>query len=104
LVRRFHVHNEIGHLLIYYGPDIPEKNVDRITQLAAEIYAYKYQQKDVVVIAATDELKQYKFGMFKAYDTSSTPEAIERLESLIWQFGWFKMGQRIKIHDTEFPE
>jgi len=104
LVRRYHVHNEIGHLVIYYSPDIVEKNVDEIVKLAAEIYAFKYGEKDVVVIAVTDKLKQYKFGLFKKLEGPVAPQAIERLNTLIENFGWFKNEQRIEQRDSEFPK
>ncbi|QHS55273.1 hypothetical protein GWR56_06855 [Mucilaginibacter sp. 14171R-50] len=103
LVRRYHVHNDIGHLVIYYSSDIAEHDVDEVVKLAAEIYAYKYGEKDVVVIAATDNLKQYKFGLFKKHDGPVAQEATERLEKLIESFGWFKNEQKTEQRDTEFP-
>jgi hypothetical protein len=102
LVRRYHVHNDIGHLVIYYSPDLPEKSVDEIVKLAAEIYAYRYGEKDVVVIAVTDKLKQYKFGLFKKHEGPIAPEAMEWLNAMIEKFGWFQNEQRIEQHDSEF--
>lgn len=102
-VRRYHVHDEIGHLVIYYSPDTVEKEIDEIVKLAAEIYSYKYGEKEVVVIAVTDKLRQYKFGLFKKLNGPVAPQAIERLNNLIEKFGWFKNEQRIEQKDSEFP-
>jgi hypothetical protein len=104
LARRYHVHNDIGYLIMYYGSEIPQKQIDEIVKLAAEVYAYQYQQKEVVVIAATDELKQYKFGLFRSFDAPPTPEAIGFLNKFIKQFGWFQNEQKIEIRETEFPD
>lgn len=103
LVRRYHVHNQIGYLIIYYSPDNDEKDVDVMVKLAAEIYAYKYGEKEVVVIAVTDKLKQYKFGLFVKKDGPAAPQAIERLDNIIEKLGWFRNEQRIEQHDSEFP-
>lgn len=102
LTRRYHVHNGIGYLLMYYSPDVPEKNVDEITKLAAEIYSYQKGEKDVVVIAATDNMKQYKFGLFKGFDNPSL-EARERLDNIIMKLEWFKTERRREFRETEFP-
>jgi len=104
LARRYHVHNGIGYLIMYYGNGVPQNQIDEIVKLAAEVYAFQYEQKDVVAIAATDELKQYKFGLFKSFDAPPTPEATEYLNNFIKHFGWFQNEQKIEIRETEFPD
>lgn len=103
LARRYHVFNNIGHLMMYYGADIPQEQIDEMVKLAAEVYAYHYSIKEVIVLAATDRLRQYKFGMFITSDNPH-PEAIKRLDRFISQSGWFTNEKKLAYRETEFPE
>jgi len=102
--RRYVSYNGIGHLLIYYPPNVPEKDVDEVVQIALPIYAYKsgYKESELILLAATDNMKQWKFGFYTAEGT--TEEGKRYLEKAIKHFGWFKNEQAIYYHENEYPD
>lgn len=103
--RRYTAYNGIGHLLIYYPPNAPEAEVDQFIHIAMELYAYKtdYREKEVICIAATTGLKQYKFGMYLAYPPM--PENIVQIyDSTILQLGWFTNMQPVYYEEKEYPD
>jgi hypothetical protein len=104
LARRYSEFNGIGHLLIYYPPNQKEEEVDWIIQRAMEIYSYKtdFREKEIIVLAATKGLKQWKFAMFQAA-SSISDEAKKYLDKLIEQFGWFKDMQAFYYEEKEYP-
>jgi hypothetical protein len=104
LARRYSEYNGIGHLLIYYPPNQKEEEVDWIIQRAMEIYAYKtdFREKEIIVLAATKGLKQWKFGMFKA-ELPIPEKAKIYLDKLIEQFGWFKDMKVFYYEEKEYP-
>ena len=104
LGRRYLEFNGIGHLLVYYPPDVPEKDVDRVLQLALPIYAYKtnYREKEIILLAATNQMKQWKFGFYSSEGV--TEAAKPYLEEMIKQFGWFQNEQVNIYYEDEYPE
>jgi len=105
LARRYSAYNGIGHLIIYYPPDQTEENVDQMIKLAMEIYAYKtnYREKEIICIAATKGLEQYKFGMFVA-NPPIAPAAKAFLDKMIENLGWFKDMKVIYHVEKEYPD
>ncbi len=105
LARRYSTFNGIGHLIVYYPPDQSEENVDQMIKLAMEIYAYKtnYREKEIICIAATKGLKQYKFGMFTANPPIASSAKIF-LDKMIENLGWFKDMKVIYHIEKEYPD
>jgi hypothetical protein len=106
LGRRYSVYNGIGFLLIYYSKEIDEKIVDWTIQQAMPIYCYKrdLQEKEIIVLAATDNLKQWKFGMFKQTGNKMTQEEIAFYDGLIEKLGWFKDMKMLVYEEKEYPD
>lgn len=104
LARRYSEYNGIGHLLIYYPPEQNEEAVDWIIQRAMEIYSYKtdFREKEIIVLAATKGLTQWKFGMFRA-EPPISKEAKDHLDKLIEKFGWFKDMKAYYYVEKEYP-
>lgn len=101
LARRFARYNDVGFLFIYYPIERPEVEIDKMLELAQQIYAYKYSCKKLVLLAASSGLKQWKFGLFES--TEVTPEVKIYLEKLIISCGWFKSEMVIKRNIKEYP-
>lgn len=101
LARRFTTYNDIGFLFIYYPIERPQNEIDKILELAQQIYAYKYDCKKLVLLAASLGLKQWKFGLFQS--TEVTSEAKIYLEKLIKAFGWFTSEMVINRNIKEYP-
>lgn len=106
LGRRYSVYNGIGFLLIYYAKEIDENLVDWTIQQAMPIYCYKrgLKEKEIIVLAATDNLKQWKFGMFKQTGNQMTDQEINYYDGLIEKFGWFKDMKMMVYEEKEYPD
>jgi len=103
--RRYSAYNGIGHLLIYYPPNALENEVDSFIQLAMVLYAYKsgYREKEIICIAATNGVKQHKFGLFQAFPP--IPDATAKLyDSIISDLGWFTAMQALYYEEKEYPD
>ncbi|MEL1243995.1 hypothetical protein AAEO56_06955 [Flavobacterium sp. DGU11] len=105
LARSYSEYNGIGHLFIYYPPEENEKTVDWVLQQALPIYAHKtnHKEKEIILLAATKDLKNWKFGMFKT-DPNASDEAKKHIEALTEQFGWFKDMKAIYHVEKEYPD
>jgi hypothetical protein len=104
IARRYTEFNGIGHLLIFYPSFLEEEKVDWIIQRAMEIYSYKtdFKENEIIVLAATKGMKQWKFGMFQPNQRISE-ERKKILDKLIEQFGWFKEMKTFHVQVKEYP-
>ncbi|SOE21225.1 hypothetical protein SAMN06298216_1696 [Spirosomataceae bacterium TFI 002] len=102
--RSYSEYNGIGHLLIYYPPNRKETEVDEFIRIAMQIYAYKtnFSEREIIVLAATRGLKQWKFVMFQA-DPPIPDNVKSYLDKLIEQFGWFKDMKTFYYEEEEYP-
>lgn len=102
LARRFMKYNEIGFLFIYYPIEKSQEEIDFILQKAQELYAYYHNSNKIVLLAASKELKQWKFGLFQATELN---EKIENyLQKLAKTFGWFQNEKRTERIIKEYPD
>lgn len=105
LARSYSEYNGIGHLIIYYSPGEDESKIDSILQNALAIYAHKtnYREKKIILLAASKNLKNRKFGMFIG-NPDAPEEAKKEIEDLIDRFGWFKNMIAIYHIEKEYPD
>ncbi|MBG43233.1 MAG: hypothetical protein CL530_04625 [Aequorivita sp.] len=101
LARLFLKYNHIGFLFVYYPEKKPEKEVDFIMNKAPELYAHKHNTKKIVVLGATDGLKQWKFGLYLASDLNETQK--KQLDQIADKAGWFKREIKTKENIKEYP-
>ena len=104
LARRHYIINDILFLFIYYSHDKTEKEKDCILQLAQEVYAYKFRPNKVLLLAATDNLEQWKFGLFETQKEDTTDEQRKHYDRIIDVLGWFKNTQKIYKENKEYPD
>ena len=106
IARRYTVYNGIGFLLIYYAKEIDENLVDWTIKQAMPIYCYKRDlaERKIIVLAATDKLEQWKFGMFQQISNLMTQKEIDHYDSLVETFGWFKDMEVIVYKEKEYPD
>ncbi|TDN93386.1 hypothetical protein DET49_104112 [Salegentibacter sp. 24] len=102
LGRRIFEYNGIGYLIIYYPPEKSEKDVETILLHAQQLYSYFHQFDRILLLAATTELKQWKFGLFQATELNTKIE--EYLKNLADKYGWFKDEKKTEREIKEYPD
>ncbi|RDI14425.1 hypothetical protein [Flavobacterium sp. AG291] len=106
--RRYLEYNGFGYLMIYYSKTVTnQKDLDLlIFEIAPALYAYmrNCQEKQIIVLAGNDYLKQWKFGFFVAPELPYPPEAIRHLENLKASLGWFTNMKGFIYKENEYPE
>lgn len=104
LARRHFIINDILFLFIYYPPNKTEEEKDAILQKAQEIYAYKFRPNKVLLLAATNNMNQWKFGLLGTQKAEPTDKQKEYYDKMIDSFGWFKDVQEIHKENKEYPD
>lgn len=103
LGRVYTEHKGTGFLFLYYPPDKSKAEVNLIVnQIAPESYAYKHKVKKIVVLASTNDLKEWKFGLYIAGELSEKDK--ERLDAFFDKAGWFKNENRRETEYKEYPD
>lgn len=69
-----------------------------------EIYAYKFRPKKVLLLAATNDIQQWKFGLLETQKEEPTGDQKRYYDKMITQFGWFKELQEILKENKEYPD
>ncbi|MBV5283881.1 MAG: 30S ribosomal protein THX [Paludibacter sp.] len=104
LARRHYIINDILFLFVYYPPNKTEEEKDLILQKAQEIYAYKFNPNKVLLLAATNNMQQWKFGLFETQKAEPTEKQKKYYDIMIKKFGWFKELQEIHKENKEYPD
>ena len=102
-VRRFMKFNGIGYLFIYYPPNKPNADIDLVFKKALELYSYFHKTKKIILLAATKNLIQWKFGLFIGEDKLSR-EAEQYLIKLAKYFEWFTNEKKFEKEVKEYPD
>lgn len=101
--RRYMVYKGLGFLFIYYPPNRTQKEIDEIIQLAPSLYAYKRNnsEQEIVLLAATQGLKQWKYGLF--YPGKPDEDEKKQLDIIIKSLGWFEKEEKVVVDEEEYP-
>jgi ribosomal protein L30 len=96
--------NNTMFLFVYYPPNKTEAEKDELLKITQEIYAYKFHPNKIILLAATNQLKQWKFSLFETQNTDPTNEQQEYYDKLIEYFGWFKSIDEYHKENKEYPD
>ena len=102
LARRFTKFNGIGFLFIYYPFERSQSEIDIILIKAQELYSYFHDCDQIVLLAASKGIKQWKFGLYHAKKITKETEIY--LRHLASDFGWFQNETRIEKYVNEYPD
>jgi ribosomal small subunit protein bTHX len=102
LGRRFANYNGVGFLFIYYPIEAMQNEIDGILHHAQMLYSYFHKTEKIVLLASTENLKQWKFGLYVANRLSKRQELM--LQNLAKRYEWFQNEQRIENIIEEYPE
>lgn len=100
--RRFTKYNDVGFLFIYYPIERQQVEIDILNQHATQLYSFYYKTDKIVLLAASKNFTQWKFGL---YITTSLTEKQELfLKNLAEAYGWFKNENKIEKIVKEYPD
>ena len=106
--RRHHIdENGTLFLYVYYPPNQSSKDVDETLGHAAELYGYKFNPKRVLYLAATENMRQWKFGLTEFGDTefeNLSQGQIDFYEGVIKNIGWFSNMTMTHVENKEYPD
>jgi len=102
IARRFAKYNGVGFLFIYYPIERPQNEIDFVLMKAQELYSYFHNSKKIVLLAASKELKQWKFSLFEANELNNEIEC--RLKEDAKSFGWFQNEIKTERVIKEYPD
>lgn len=102
LARRFMKYNGVGFLFIYYPIERPQEAINFITQKALQLYSYFHKANKIVLLAAAQNMVQWKFGLFLASEI--TPKIELQLIKTAKDFGWFQNEKISETYIDEYPD
>lgn len=106
--RRHHVdENGTLFLYVYYPPNQSSKGVDKMLGHAAELYGYKFNPKRVLYLAATENMRQWKFGLTEFGDDEFENLSLDQIdfyEGVIKNIGWFSNMTISHVENKECPD
>lgn len=103
--RRYGDINGKGVAFAFYPPDMEEKIVNVLLEIAIDSFCiyYNYKSSSIIMIATTKDFRQFKIGMMQDIKPFSK-EREERIKEDVRKLGWFTNHQEIKITEYEYPE
>lgn len=100
LARRFTVFNGVAFLFVYYPIERTQKEIDQILLYAQQLYAYYKNTDQIVLLAASKGIKEWKFGLFQS--TEITQDAEKYLKALSKQLVWFQNEKKSESIISEY--
>lgn len=101
LARRFMKYNGVGFLFIYYPIEKSQEDIDTIVHKALQLYSYFHKTNKIVLLAAAQNMIQWKFGLFIASEL--TPEVELYLIKTAKDLGWFQNEKITETYIDEYP-
>lgn len=105
LARRYADFDGVGFVFAFYPMEIPQEMVNTLLGIALDsfcVYSH-YKSKTMILIATTNEFKQFKMGLMK--DIVPFPkEQEEQIRMDVKLLGWFTNHQEFKVTEKEYPD
>jgi hypothetical protein len=102
--RRYTDFRGIGIIFCFYSPEMNENSVNRLLSLTLNSFSLytNYKSRSMVLIATTQEFKQFKIGLAKEIEPFNIEEE-RQIRELVKSLGWFTNVEEISATDWEFP-
>lgn len=104
LARRYGEIDDTAIIFVFYTTDMTQEQVNFLLPIVIDTYAVytNYKHKKVILIGATNDCKQFKFGYdeiepFSKEDEELTRENIKALK-------WFTNINEIEFNEFEYPD
>lgn len=105
LARRYADFDGIGILFAFYPMGMPQEMVNTLLGIALESFCVysNYKSKTMILIATTNEFKQFKMGLMKNI-VPFPKEQEEQIRMDVELLGWFKNHQEFNVTEKEYPD
>ena len=105
LARRYADFDGTGIVFAFYPQEMPQEMVNTLLSIALDSFCVysKYTSNSMILIATTNEFKQFKMGLMK--DIEPFPKEVEvEIKKNVELLGWFTNHQEFKETNTEYPD
>ncbi len=105
LARRYADFEGTGIVFAFYPQEMPQEMVNTLLSVALDSFCVysNYKSSSMILIATTNEFKQFKMGLMK--EIEPFPEEVElEIKKNVELLGWFTNHQEFKVTNTEYPD
>lgn len=105
LARRYADFDGIGIVFAFYPQEMLQEMVNTLLEIALDSFCVysNYKSKSMILIATTNEFKQFKMRLMK--DIVPFPRGKElQVKNDVELLGWFKNHQEINVTEKEYPD
>ena len=105
LARRYADFDGTGIVFAFYPQEMPQEMVNNLLGIALDSFSVysNYKSKSMIMIATTNEFKQFKMGLVK--DIVTFPKEKElQIKKDVELLGWFTNHQEFNITEKEYPD
>ncbi|MFA5887083.1 MAG: hypothetical protein WC863_04955 [Patescibacteria group bacterium] len=105
LARRYADFNGTGIVFAFYPQEMPEDMVNTLLEIALDSFCVysNYKSKSMILIATTNEFKQFKMGLMKDITPFSKEKELQ-IRKDVELLGWFTNHQEINATEKEYPD
>ncbi len=105
LARRYADFDGVGIVFAFYPVEMPQEMVNTLLGLTLDSFCVysNYKSKTMILIATTNEFKQFKMGLMK--DIVPFPkEQEEQIRKDVELLGWFTNHKEFNVTEKEYPD
>ncbi len=105
LARRYSDFDGVGILFAFYPQEMPEEMVNTLLGIALDSFCVynNYKSKSIILIATTNEFKQFKMGLMKDIVPFSEEKELQ-IKKEVELLGWFTKHKEFKATEKEYPD
>jgi len=105
IARRYADFEGTGIVFAYYSLEMPQEMVNTFLELAIDSFCVysNYKSKSMILIATTNEFKQFKMCLVKNIVPFSKEIELQ-IKNDVEILGWFKKYQEFNITEKEYPD
>lgn len=103
--RRYSDFNGTGIVFAFYHQMMPQQIVNTLIDIAIDSFCLysNYKSKRIILIATTNEFKQFKMGLLNDITPFSKDKELQIKED-VELLGWFTNHTEIKVNEKEYPD
>jgi hypothetical protein len=105
LARRYADFDGVGIVFAFYPMEMPQEMVNTLLGIALDSFCVysNYKSKTMILIATTNEFKQFKMRLMKNI-VPFPKEQEEQIRKDVELLGWFKNHQEFNVTEKEYPD
>ncbi|MCP4161247.1 MAG: hypothetical protein GY760_14325 [Deltaproteobacteria bacterium] len=105
LARRYADFDGTGIVFAYYPQEMPEEMVNTLLPIVLDSFCVysNYKSNSMILIATTNEFKQFKMGLMMDISPFTEEEEL-KIKKNVELLGWFSNHKEVKVTNTEYPD